>query len=147
MWIILLSNKNNNNNSMCMLSHFRGVWLFATLWTAACQTPLSMGILQARILEWVAVLSFSESSRSRDQTPSLTSPILAGGFFTTSAIWEALIMDQSQVNQALICMQGCLSWSLVVSKAGNHWDFPGGPVDKTPYVQWGRLGLDSWSGN
>ena len=44
-------------------------------------------------------------------------------------------MDQSQVNQALICMQGCLSWSLVVSKAGNHWDFPGGPVDKTPYFQ------------
>ena len=30
--------------------------LFATPWTAACQAPLSMGILQARILEWVAML-------------------------------------------------------------------------------------------
>ena len=36
---------------VCMLSHFSHVWLFATLWTVACQAPLSMGILQARILE------------------------------------------------------------------------------------------------
>ena len=34
------------------LSH---VQLFATPWTAARQAPLSMGILQARMLEWVAV--------------------------------------------------------------------------------------------
>ena len=32
-----------------------------TPWTVACQAPLSMGILQARILEWVAV-SFSRGS-------------------------------------------------------------------------------------
>ena len=30
----------------------------ATPWTVACQAPLSMGFLQARILEWVAI-SFS----------------------------------------------------------------------------------------
>ena len=29
-----------------------------TPWTVACQAPLSMGILQARILKWVAI-SFS----------------------------------------------------------------------------------------
>ena len=34
------------------------------------------GILQAGILEWVAM-------------PSLTSPALAGGFFTTGKTWEA----------------------------------------------------------
>ena len=33
------------------LSHVR---LFVTPWTVAHQAPLSMGILQARILEWVA---------------------------------------------------------------------------------------------
>ena len=27
----------------CMLSHFRCVWLYATLWTVAGQAPLSMG--------------------------------------------------------------------------------------------------------
>jgi len=28
---------------VCMLSHFSGVWLFATLWTIARQAPLFMG--------------------------------------------------------------------------------------------------------
>ena len=41
-----------------MLSCFSHVWLFVTLWTVACQHPLSMG-LQARILEWVAMPSCS----------------------------------------------------------------------------------------
>ena len=40
---------------LCLwLSHVR---LFVTPWTAALQAPLSMGILQARILEWVAMPS------------------------------------------------------------------------------------------
>ena len=37
-----------------LLSHVR---LFVTPWTVARQTPLSMGILQARILDWVAMPS------------------------------------------------------------------------------------------
>ena len=36
------------------LSH---VQLFATPWSVACQAPLFMGILQIRILEWVAMPS------------------------------------------------------------------------------------------
>ena len=40
-----------------VLSHFSRVWLFATLWTVALQASLSMGILQAGILEWVAMSS------------------------------------------------------------------------------------------
>ena len=39
-----------------------------TPWTVAHQTPLSMGILQARILEWVAMPSSRGSSRPRDRT-------------------------------------------------------------------------------
>ena len=42
---------------VCVISRFSHVWLFAALWTIACQTLLSMGILQARILEWVAMPS------------------------------------------------------------------------------------------
>ena len=49
------------------------------------------GILWARILEWVAMPSSRGSSLSRDQTSSLMFPELAGGFFTTSATWEAWI--------------------------------------------------------
>ena len=41
--------------SACVLSHFSHVRLFVTLWTVACWAPLSMGILQARMLEWVAM--------------------------------------------------------------------------------------------
>ena len=49
----------------CGFSH---VQLFVTLWTVACQAPLSMGILQARILEWVAVPSSRGSSQRKDWT-------------------------------------------------------------------------------
>ena len=50
-----------------ILSHFSHVQLCATLWTIACQAPLSMGILQTRILEWVAMPSSRGSSWSRDR--------------------------------------------------------------------------------
>ena len=58
---------------------FSFVQLFVTLWAVACQAPLSMGILQARIVEWVAMLPSRDSSQPRDGTQvSYT----AGGFFT-----------------------------------------------------------------
>ena len=44
------------------------VWLFVTPWAVACQAPLSMGILQARTLEWVAMSSSKLSSPTRDWT-------------------------------------------------------------------------------
>ena len=51
----------------------------ATPWAVACQAPLSMGIHQARILEWVAMLSYRGSSQPRDQTQV---SCIAGGIFT-----------------------------------------------------------------
>ena len=38
---------------MCHVQLLSSVQLFATPWTVAHQVPLSMEILQARILEWV----------------------------------------------------------------------------------------------
>ena len=49
-----------------MLSHFSRV--LATLWTVALPAPWSMGILQARILEWMVISSSRGCSRSRDRT-------------------------------------------------------------------------------
>ena len=46
------------------------------------QAPLSMGILQARILEWVAVPSSRQSSQSRDW---IQAAYIAGRFFTVWA--------------------------------------------------------------
>jgi len=48
-----------------------------TPWTAAHQAPLSMGLLQARILEWVAIPSSRGSSQPRDPTQV---SCIAGGF-------------------------------------------------------------------
>ena len=57
----------------------RCVQLFATPWTAAGQAPLSLGILQARMLDWVAMPCSRGSSQPRD--PAQVSRI-AGGFST-----------------------------------------------------------------
>ena len=66
------------------ISHFSCVQLFVTPWTVAHQAPLSMGILQARILEWV-VMPFSRDLPDPGVEPaSFMSPALAGGFFATS---------------------------------------------------------------
>ena len=50
-------------------------------------------ILQARILEWVAMPSSKGSSQPRDQTHISRSSALVDGFFTTGATWEAQTTD------------------------------------------------------
>ena len=55
-------------------------------WTVSHQVPLSMGLLQAKILEWVAMLFSRGSSPPRDRTQVSH---IAGGFFTVWATWEA----------------------------------------------------------
>ena len=49
------------------LNHFSHIQLFVTLWTIAPPGTSVHGILQARILEWVAISSFRESSWPRDR--------------------------------------------------------------------------------
>ena len=71
----------------CMLSHVR---LFATPWTVAPQTPLSMGFPRQEI--W-SELPFPAPKTLPDpgiKPVSLVSPALAGRFFSTSANWKAL---------------------------------------------------------
>ena len=55
------------------------------------QAPLSMGILQARILEWVAMPSSKVSSQPRDWTQV---SCITGRFFTNWAIMEALQLPE-----------------------------------------------------
>ena len=68
-----------------VLCCFSDVSLFVTLWTVAHHAPLSMGILQARILEWVAMPSSRGSSQPRDRTQVSN---VAGRFFTICATRE-----------------------------------------------------------
>ena len=58
------------------------VRLLVTPCTVAHQAPLSMGILQARILEWVAMPSSRGSSQPGDWTQV---SCISGGFFTVWA--------------------------------------------------------------
>ena len=75
-------------HSMHVCVHFRLLQLCPPL----CDSMARLSCLwdSPGILEWIAVPSSRESVWSRDQTKSLMSPALAGGFFTTSTTWEAL---------------------------------------------------------
>ena len=71
-----------------MLSHFILVQFFATLWTVACQIPLSMEFSRQEYKSGLPCPPPRDRVNSGIEPMSLTSPALAGGFFTTSAIWE-----------------------------------------------------------
>ena len=67
------------------------VRLFATPWTVAYQASLSMGFSSQ---EYWSKLPFPLPRDLPDleiKPLSLMSPTLAGGFFTTSATWEAYL--------------------------------------------------------
>ena len=59
-----------------------------------CSLPGSSvpGILQARILEWVGRPTSKHLPDPVIKTASLTSPEVAGRFFTISATWESPIL-------------------------------------------------------
>ena len=74
---------------LCVLSHFGHVRLFATQWTVAHQTPLSMGFSWQEYWRGLPSPSPGGLPVPGIQPASLESPALAGGFFTTTATWEA----------------------------------------------------------
>ena len=66
-----------------VLSSFSSFGLLATLWTVAHQAPLSMGIIQAKMLEWVAMPYSGGSSSCRDRT---WVSCVAGRFFAAEPL-------------------------------------------------------------
>ena len=97
----------------CCFSH---VQLFPTPWTVTCQAPLSMGILQARILEWV---------------PNTR----VDGLFNTSATWEGprilewVSMPSSRESSwprdwtSISCLLNCQLGSLPLAQPGKPFSF------------------------
>ena len=65
--------------------HFSHVLLLATSWTIARQAPLSMGFSGE---EYWSGLPFPPLGDLPDPGIKPTSPALASGFFSTSAVWE-----------------------------------------------------------
>ena len=73
----------------CMLSHFSGVQLFATLWTLACQASLPLRLSREEYWSGLPCPSPGTLPYPGIESVSLISPALTGKFFTTSAPWEA----------------------------------------------------------
>ena len=86
----MFSQNDTENNGIPELSMVSNLYLLCVFsrsvvsdseipWTVASKAPLSMGILQARILKWVAMPSSRGSSQPRDRTQVSH---IAGRFFT-----------------------------------------------------------------
>ena len=72
---------------VCVLSRFNRVRLFVTLWTGAYQVPLSMGFSRQKY--WSGLPCPHPGDLPDPGIKPLVSPVLASGFFTASATWEA----------------------------------------------------------
>ena len=79
---------------MCaVLSRFSHIWLFATLWPAACQAPISTGFSRQEYWSGLTCPPLRDLPHPEIEPASLTSPALAGGFFATCAtLWDELII-------------------------------------------------------
>ena len=73
------------------------VRLLVTPWTIAHQALLSMGLFEQ---EYWSGLPFLPLGDLPDPGVEPASPALAGGFFTTSATWEALLRVKSKKSKA-----------------------------------------------
>ena len=80
---------------MCVLSRFSCVWFFVTPWTVVHQAPLSMRF--SRQENWGG-LPFPSPGDLPNPGIKPMSSVLAGGFFTTSTTWEALMANRWRNN-------------------------------------------------
>ena len=75
---------------VCMLSH---VQLFKTSQTVTCQAPLSIEFSRQEYWSGLTFPSLGDLPDPGIKSTSLVSPALAGRFFTTSATWEAHVLQ------------------------------------------------------
>ena len=105
------------------LSHVR---LFVTPWTIACQAPRFMGFSRH---EYWNGLPFSSPRYLHDpgiKPASLLSPALAGGFFTITATWEALMVYYNSVTFcSFLFILSCFFFSdcIISIDLQTHWFF------------------------
>ena len=87
----------------CMLSHFICVWLCDPVTLQTLQTGSSVhGILQARILKWVAMPSSRRSSLPRDQTHISYVSCIGREVLYHWAIREALDLGRANIKIKLV---------------------------------------------
>ena len=99
---------------VCMLNYFTCVQVFATPWTVAHQTPLSMGFTKQEYWSRLPYPPPRDLPNSGIEFTSPTSPALAGGFFTTKATYQKAPSSVGRAKCRRFCSQTGLS--------GNHGD-------------------------
>ena len=103
------------------------------LWPRSCspQAPLSTGFSRQEYWSGLPCPSPGDLPDPGIKPASLTSPALAGGFFTTGATWETPKCPrlkskkqrrQLQIHNTLLQVEGC-SWNQVGNSTGIEWCF------------------------
>ena len=87
----------------CLLRHFSRVLLFATLWTVACQAPLSIGFSRQEYRSWLLCPPAGDLPNPGIELESPVSPALAGSFYTTCHLGSPFHLKGSlKLYQALL---------------------------------------------
>ena len=129
-----------------MLSHCSRVQLFATHGLQPSGSSVH-GILQAWILEWTACPPPGDLPDPGIEPASLTSPTLAGGFFTTSAACEAQDSIWRPLNVKSKLPNTIPKHPRAAILKHSSMGFPGGTSGKEPACQCRRhkrCGFDPW---
>ena len=107
--------------SLCVPSHCSCIWLSENLWTTARRAPLPMGFSRQEYWSRLPCPPPGDLPDPGIEPVSLMSPVLAGGFFTTSANWEAHMLGSHDCYVSWIFSS---SFSLVldlVTTEGERW--------------------------
>ena len=108
-----------------MLNHFSCVQLCASLWTETHQAPLSMGFSRQEYWSGLPFVSPGDLPDPGIKPISLRSPASACRFFTTSAIWEAHILQYIYTESHHVVHRNLhgIVCQLCLSKAGKKIKF------------------------
>ena len=109
---------------------------FATPWMVSLQTPLSLpGILQARILQWVAISFSRGSSQPRDRTHVSCISCNAGEFFATREAqwWRLCLLMQGVWVQSLVGQLRSHMPRGQKTKTWNRSNIVNGPYQKSTF--------------
>ena len=87
-----------------VLSHFSHVQFFATLWTVAHQTPLSMGFSRQEYWNVLPCSPPGGIASMQESNLHLMSLALTGIFFTTSTTWEVQYIHTYIYTHTYVCM-------------------------------------------
>ena len=93
----------------CVLSHFRCIRLLVTLWAVAHQSPLSNGFSAKNVRVGYHAFFKGVFLTQGSNSQLFTSTTLADGFFTTSALWKALVGIQFKAIPSFLAIQVCSS--------------------------------------